>query len=252
MNSYGVRCIFECPKAGFNTLNHLYEERITVWTAETEDEAIDKAIEEAESYAKKHRCTYAGLAQSFWMFTQLDINGVEVFSLLRESNLEVTEYLNAFFSTRKNAKEPMKNQPKANKAVKTTPLRSLPHYDRQASIHPTTKHRIFTTSFASVSPLYVAKAGKKGRTKSEVDAIICWLTGSNPRELEAQLKEQKDFEIFFKEAPKLNPSRTLIKGVVCGIQVENIQEPTMREIRYLDKLIDELAKGKAMEKILRT
>ena len=119
------------------------------------------------------------------------------------------------------------------------------------SIHMTTKHRIFTMSVASVYPYYVAKAERKGRTKSELDAIICWLTGYNQRELEAQLKKQKDFETFFKEAPKLNPSRTLIKGVVCGVRVEDIQEPTMREIRYLDKLIDELAKGKAMEKILR-
>jgi len=120
------------------------------------------------------------------------------------------------------------------------------------SIYMTTKHRIFTTSVASVYPLYVAKAERKGRKKSEVDAVICWLTGYNQRELEGQLKKQKDFETFFKEAPKLNPSRTLIKGLVCGVRVEDIQEPTMREIRYLDKLVDELAKGKAMEKILRT
>ena len=116
----------------------------------------------------------------------------------------------------------------------------------------TTKHRIFTTSFASVYPLYVAKAEKKGRKKSEVDAVICWLTGYNQRELEGQLKKQTDFETFFNKAPRLNPSRTLIKGVICGIRVEDIQEPLMREIRYLDKLVDELAKGKAMEKILRT
>jgi hypothetical protein len=115
----------------------------------------------------------------------------------------------------------------------------------------TTKHRIFTTPVASVYPYYVAKAEKKGRTKAEVDAIICWLTGYTPRALESQLKQQKDFETFFKEAPKPNPSRTLIKGVICGVRVEEIQEPTMREIRYLDKLIDELAKGKPMEKILR-
>ena len=115
----------------------------------------------------------------------------------------------------------------------------------------TTKHRIFTTSFASVYPHYVAKAEKKGRQKSEVDAIICWLTGYHERELQGQLKKQTDFETFFKEAPKLNPSRTLIKGVVCGVRVEDIQEPTMREIRYLDKLVDELAKGRAMDKILR-
>ena len=115
----------------------------------------------------------------------------------------------------------------------------------------TTKHRIFTTSFASVYPLYVDKEEKKWRTKSEVDAVICWLTGYNQRELEGHLKKQTDFESFFKEAPRLNPSRSLIKGVVCGVRVEDIQEPTMREIRYLDKLVDELAKGKAMEKILR-
>jgi hypothetical protein len=116
----------------------------------------------------------------------------------------------------------------------------------------TTKHRIFTTSFASVYPLYVAKAENKGRKKSEFDAVICWLTGYNQQELERQLKKQTDFETFFKEAPKLNPSRTLIKGIVCGVRVEDIHEPTMREIRYLDKLVDELAKGKAMDKILRT
>jgi len=115
-----------------------------------------------------------------------------------------------------------------------------------------TKHRIFTTSFASVYPYYVAKAEKKGRKKTDVDAIICWLTGYNQRQLEGQLKKQKDFETFFKEAPRLNPSRALITGVICGVRVEEIQEPTMREIRYLDKLVDELAKGKAMGKILRS
>lgn len=115
----------------------------------------------------------------------------------------------------------------------------------------TAKHRIYTTSFASVYPLYVAKAEKKGRTKQEVDAIILWLTGYSQKELEALLEAQKDFETFFNEAPRMNPSRTLIKGVVCGVRVEDIEEPIMREIRYLDKLVDELAKGKAMEKILR-
>lgn len=114
-----------------------------------------------------------------------------------------------------------------------------------------TKHRIFTTSFASVYPHYVTKAEKKGNTKSEVDEIIRWLTGYSQEELETQLEKQTDFETFFAEAPKLNPSRALIKGVVCGVRVEDIEEPTMKEIRYLDKLIDELAKGKAMEKILR-
>ena len=116
----------------------------------------------------------------------------------------------------------------------------------------TTKHRIFTTSFASVYPLYVAKAEKKGRKKSEVDAVICWLTGYNEKELKEQLKAQTAFETFFKEAPKMNPLRSLIKGTVCGVRVEDVEDPTIREIRYLDKLVDELAKGKAMEKILRT
>ena len=115
----------------------------------------------------------------------------------------------------------------------------------------TAKHRIFTTSFASVYPLYVAKAERKGRTQAEVDAILCWLTGYSQPELAAQLRRESDFETFFQEAPKLNPARTLIKGVICGIRVEDIQDPMMREIRYLDKLVDELAKGKAMEKILR-
>lgn len=114
-----------------------------------------------------------------------------------------------------------------------------------------TKHHIYTMSFASVYPLYVSKAEKKGRTKTEVDEIICWLTGYSKEELEAQIKKQTDFETFFAEAPKLNPSRALIKGVVCGVRVEDIEEPTMQEIRYLDKLIDELAKGKVMDKILR-
>jgi hypothetical protein len=115
-----------------------------------------------------------------------------------------------------------------------------------------TKHRIYTTSVASVYPHYVAKAERKGRTKAEVDEIICWLTGYSEEEFEAQLEKQTDFETFFADAPKLNPSRHLIKGVVCGVRVEDIEDPTMREIRYLDKLIDELAKGKAMAKILRT
>lgn len=114
-----------------------------------------------------------------------------------------------------------------------------------------TKKSIYTMSFVKVYPLYVAKAEKKGRTKKEVDEIICWLTGYDQEGLEMQLKKQTAFETFFEEAPQLNPSRALIKGVVCGVRVEDIQEPTMREIRYLDKLIDELARGKAIEKILR-
>ena len=114
-----------------------------------------------------------------------------------------------------------------------------------------TKHRIYTMSFASVYPHYVAKAEKKGRTKAEVDEIIRWLTGYSLKKLDGQLEKQTDFETFLAEAPQMNPSRTLIKGVVCGVRVEDIKEPTMREIRYLDKLIDELARGKAMDKILR-
>ncbi|MBD0320069.1 MAG: DUF2200 domain-containing protein [Gemmatimonadetes bacterium] len=114
-----------------------------------------------------------------------------------------------------------------------------------------TKHRIYTTSVASVYPHYVAKAEKKGRTKAEVDEIIRWLTGYRQDELEALLEQRTDFETFYAEAPAMNPSRALIKGVICGIRVEDVEEPLMREIRYLDKLIDELAKGKAMHKILR-
>ena len=113
-------------------------------------------------------------------------------------------------------------------------------------------HRIYTTSVASVYPHYVAKAERKGRTRAEVDEIIRWLTGYSKEELETQLEKQIDFENFFGQAPQLNPSRALIRGVVCGVRIEDIEEPTMREIRYLDKLIDDLAKGKAMERILRT
>lgn len=113
------------------------------------------------------------------------------------------------------------------------------------------KHRIYTTSFASVYPHYITKAEKKGHTKAEVDEIIRWLTGYSQNELETLLENKTDFETFFAEAPKMNPSRRLIKGVICGVRVEDIEEPTMQEIRYLDKLIDELARGKAMDKILR-
>ncbi|WDR01945.1 DUF2200 domain-containing protein [Devosia algicola] len=114
-----------------------------------------------------------------------------------------------------------------------------------------TKHRIYTTSFASIYLLYLAKAEKKGRTKSEVDEIIRWLTGYNPQQLASALSDGTDFETFFADAPQMNPARRLIKGVICGIRVEDIKEPTMQEIRYLDKLVDELARGKAMAKILR-
>jgi hypothetical protein len=115
----------------------------------------------------------------------------------------------------------------------------------------TAKHRIFTTSVASVYPLYVAKAEKKGRTKAEVDEIFRWLTGYTQKGLETQLEKRTDFETFFAKAPKMNPARSLITGVVCGVRVENIEDPTMQSIRYLDKLIDELAKGKEVQKILR-
>ncbi|MEO6567629.1 MAG: DUF2200 domain-containing protein [Opitutaceae bacterium] len=116
----------------------------------------------------------------------------------------------------------------------------------------TTKHRILTTPVATVYPYYIAKAEKKGRTKAEVDAIFCWLTGYTPKQFEKQLKAQTDFETFFQAAPKPNPARKQVTGVICGVRVEDIEEPTMREIRILDKLVDELAKGRAMEKILRT
>ncbi|MFL6770272.1 MAG: DUF2200 domain-containing protein [Sphingomicrobium sp.] len=112
-------------------------------------------------------------------------------------------------------------------------------------------HRIYKTSFASVYPHYVAKAEKKGRTRAEVDEIIRWLTGYSQEGLDAQLEKRTDFEGFFAQAPAMNPSRSLITGTICGVRVEEVEEPLMRDIRYLDKLIDELAKGKAMEKIFR-
>lgn len=111
--------------------------------------------------------------------------------------------------------------------------------------------RIYTMTFASVHPLYVTKAERKGRTQEEVDTIIMWLTGYSKKALASQIKKEVTFETFFKEAPKLNPLRSLIKGVICGVRIEEIENPLMKEIRYLDKLIDELAKGKTVEKILR-
>jgi hypothetical protein len=113
------------------------------------------------------------------------------------------------------------------------------------------KHRIYSMSVASVYPHYLAKAEKKGRTKAEVDQIFRWLTGYTQRQLDARLKNGTDFETFFADAPRLNPARALITGVICGVRIENIDDPLMREVRYLDKLIDELAKGRPMEKILR-
>ncbi len=114
-----------------------------------------------------------------------------------------------------------------------------------------TRHRVFSISVASVYPHYIAKAEKKGRTRAEVDEIIRWLTGHSQQSLDDELAKKTTFEDFFAQAPALNPARTLITGTVCGIRVEAIEDPLMRELRYLDKLIDELAKGRPMEKILR-
>ena len=123
---------------------------------------------------------------------------------------------------------------------------------RGGPVKTDTKHRIYTTSFASVYPHYIAKAEKKGRTKAEVDEIVRWLTGYTQKAFDTHLEKRTDFETFFAKAPKLNPSRKQITGVICGVRIEDIKEPTMKEIRYLDKLIDELAKGREMQKILRT
>ncbi|MFT3933774.1 MAG: DUF2200 domain-containing protein [Chitinophagaceae bacterium] len=113
------------------------------------------------------------------------------------------------------------------------------------------KHRIYTTSVASVYTHYIAKAEKKGRTKEDVDTVTCWLTGYTPKALQQHIEKKTDFETFFAQAPKLNPNVSKITGVICGYRIEEIEDPLMRKIRYLDKLVDEIAKGKAMEKILR-
>ena len=113
------------------------------------------------------------------------------------------------------------------------------------------KHRIFATEFAKVYPLYVQKAERKNRTKAEVDQVICWLTGYDRAGLQQQIKQKSDFETFFARAPAMHPNSSLIKGVVCGVRVEDLDDPLMQKIRYLDKLVDELAKGKALDKILR-
>ena len=112
-------------------------------------------------------------------------------------------------------------------------------------------NRVFAIKFSSVYPLYVQKAERKDRTKEEVDQVIRWLTGYSQKEMQQQIKKENDLETFFAEAPKMNPNCSLIKGVVCGIRVEDIEDPLMQKIRWMDKLVDELAKGKAMEKILR-
>lgn len=111
--------------------------------------------------------------------------------------------------------------------------------------------RVYKMAFAGVYPHYITKAEKKGRTKQEVDQIICWLTGYSQAKLDRALSDRTNFETFFAQAPKMNPARAAIKGTICGVRIEEIEEDTMREIRYLDKLIDELAKGKTMDKILR-
>ncbi|HEY1037025.1 MAG TPA: DUF2200 domain-containing protein [Candidatus Paceibacterota bacterium] len=113
------------------------------------------------------------------------------------------------------------------------------------------KHRIYSVPVADVYPMYVTKAERKGRTKAEVDKVIRWLTGYTQARLDAELRKKTDFETFFAKAPKINPARKLITGVICGVRIEDIEEPTMREIRYLDKLVDELAKGKEMDSVLR-
>jgi hypothetical protein len=113
------------------------------------------------------------------------------------------------------------------------------------------KHRIYQMAFSKVYPLYVQKAERKGRTRAEVDKVICWLTGYTPAQLQKQIKQESNFEEFFAAAPALNPKRSLIKGLVCGVRVEEVEDPLMRKVRYLDKLVDELAKGRPMEKILR-
>jgi|SRR5262245_49982964 len=113
------------------------------------------------------------------------------------------------------------------------------------------EHRVFAMKFAKVYPLYVQKAERKNRTKEEVDQVICWLTGYSRAQLKQQIERESDFKTFFARAPAIHPNRSLIKGTVCGVRLEEIEDPLMKNIRYLDKLIDELAKGKSMEKILR-
>jgi hypothetical protein len=126
------------------------------------------------------------------------------------------------------------------------------NYEELLAMNNKSNHRIFGMKFANVYPLYIQKAERKNRTKEEVDQIICWLTGYNRAGLQQQIKQGNDFETFFAQAPAMNPDRSLIKGVICGVRLEEIEDPLMRNIRYLDKLVDELAKGRAMEKILRS
>lgn len=120
-----------------------------------------------------------------------------------------------------------------------------------SSKEPVKKHRIFTTAFASVYPYYIKKAERKGRTRQEVDEVVCWLTGYSPEALAELIERRTDFETFFGEAPAMHPNVSKITGVICGVRIEEIEDPLMRNIRYLDKLVDELAKGRPMDKVLR-
>ena len=139
-----------------------------------------------------------------------------------------------------------------SKKTKTKPAKAKPTPARAKGAGMTSNYqRVFAMKFAKVYPLYVIKAERKNRTKKEVDQIICWLTGYDLAGLQQQIKQETDFETFFTQAPAFHPNCSLITGVVCGVRIEDIEDPLMRKIRYLDKLIDELAKGKAMEKIMR-
>jgi hypothetical protein len=149
----------------------------------------------------------------------------------------------------------MAKQSTSKKAAKPKPTperaKSKPVKPGPADGAEKPRHRVFAMKFSKVYPLYILKAERKGRTKQEVDQIICWLTGYSHAELQQQIKREVDFETFYAEAPDYHPNSSLITGVVCGIRVEDIEDPLMKRLRHLDKLIDELAKGKAMEKILR-
>jgi hypothetical protein len=150
-------------------------------------------------------------------------------------------------STAKHASKPKPAKAKRAPARATTKRVGPPPTEGMAK----PRHHVFAMKFAKVYPLYVQKAEGKNRTKKEVDQVICWLTGYDQAGLQAQIERENDFETFFAQAPAIHPNCSLITGVVCGIRVEEIEDPLMRKLRYLDKLIDELAKGKAMEKILR-
>lgn len=153
------------------------------------------------------------------------------------------------------AKEPASKTAAKAKSTKAKPgptkAKSKPPASKPAEAAPKPRHRVFGMKFSNVYPMYIRKAESKGRTKKEVDQIICWLTGYSQAELRKQIQREVDFETFYGEAPAYHPNSALITGVVCGIRVEEIEDPLMQRLRHLDKLIDELAKGRAMEKILR-